>query len=78
MKIFKFILFTFLCSLFLSCSKDLKEQSVLKEKSLDLQMIEAYNEGLNSLKAGDVLLQQKSLMKLRFYIHNLYGLQDQH
>ena len=59
MKIFKFILFTFLCSLFLSCSKDLKEQSVLKEKSLDLQMIEAYNEGLNSLKAGDVLFAAK-------------------
>ena len=59
MKILKFILFTFLCTLFYSCSKDLKEQSVLKEKSLDLQMIEAYNEGLNSLKSGDVLFAAK-------------------
>jgi len=59
MKILKFILFTFLCTLFFSCSKDLKEQSVLKEKSLDLQMIEAYNEGLNSLKSGDVLFAAK-------------------
>jgi len=48
MKILKFILFIFLLTSFFSCSKDVKEQSILKEKSLDLQMIEAYNEGLNS------------------------------
>ena len=59
MKILKFILFIFLLTSFFSCSKDVKEQSILKEKSLDLQMIEAYNEGLNSLKGGDVLYAAK-------------------
>jgi len=32
---------------------------VLKERSLDLQMIEAYEEGMSSLKSGDVLFAAK-------------------
>ena len=38
-----------------SCSKDKLSQSVIKEKSLDGQVLEAYTEGLNSLRGGDVL-----------------------
>ncbi len=59
MRIFKFILFVFLITSLISCSKDIKKQTSLKEKSLDLQMIEAYNEGLKSLKEGDVLYAAK-------------------
>ena len=33
-------------------------------------MIEAYKEGLKELRAGDVFLQQKNLMKQKFYFHN--------
>ena len=33
-------------------------------------MIEAYQEGLKNLEAGDVFLQQKNLMKQKFYFHN--------
>ncbi len=38
-----------------SCSKDKLSQSVIKEKSLDGQVLEAYTEGLDSLRGGDVL-----------------------
>ena len=59
MKIIKFIfLFVLLISCF-SCSKDVKKKSVIKEKSLDLQVLEAYEKGKRSLEAGDVLFAAK-------------------
>ena len=46
-----FILVTlFLFSL--SCSNVKDQNSVIKEKSLDLQVLEAYNEGKKSLESG--------------------------
>jgi len=42
-----------------SCAKDEINKSVIKEKSLDLQVIEAYNEGIKSLESGDVLFAAK-------------------
>ena len=59
MRILKFILFIILITSLSSCSKDIEEQTSLKEKSLDLQMIEAYKEGLVSLEQGDVLFAAK-------------------
>ena len=59
MRILKFILFIILITSLSSCSKDIEKQTSLKEKSLDLQMIEAYKEGLKSLKEGDVLFAAK-------------------
>ena len=53
--IYIFILFIF-C---LSCSKKNIEQSQIKETNLELQMIEAYREGVKELKRGDVLLAAK-------------------
>ena len=41
--------------LFVSCSKEQKKISVINEKSLDLQVREAYLEGLSALEEGDVL-----------------------
>ena len=49
-----FLLF-FVLILFVSCSNDVEKASVLKQKSLDLQIREAYSEGLNALEQGDVL-----------------------
>lgn len=43
----------------ISCSKETKKISVLKEKNLDLQMLEAYKEGLENLEKGDVLYAAK-------------------
>ena len=43
----------------ISCSKDTIKKSEINEKSLDLQVLEAYEEGMNSLEAGDVLFAAK-------------------
>jgi outer membrane protein assembly factor BamD len=43
----------------LSCTKKIEEKSVIKETNLELQMIEAYQEGLKELKKGDVLFAAK-------------------
>ena len=42
-----------------SCAKEEINKSVIKEKSLDLQVIEAYNEGKQALESGDVLFAAK-------------------
>tara|TARA_Y100000768_G_scaffold388319_1_gene383507 strand:+ start:940 stop:1770 length:831 start_codon:yes stop_codon:yes gene_type:complete len=57
MKNLTYIIFIFL--FFISCSNELTKKSVIKEKSLDLQVYEAYNEGKKSLEAGDVLYAAK-------------------
>ena len=56
-----FKIFTFLISilLFISCSKENIKKSSINEKSLDLQVAEAYEEGMKSLKEGDVLFAAK-------------------
>ena len=46
------VLVIFLC---ISCSKKTLQKSVINEKSLDLQVLEAYQEGLQALNGGDVL-----------------------
>ena len=45
--------------IFASCSKEKLRESVIKEKSLDGQVLEAYTEGLDSLRGGDVLFAAK-------------------
>ena len=45
--------------IFASCSKEKLNKSVIKEKSLDGQVLEAYSEGLDSLRGGDVLFAAK-------------------
>ena len=59
MKINKFLLSFFLIILLVSCSKEEVRKSIIKEKSLDLQVLETYQEGMNSLKSGDVLFAAK-------------------
>ena len=41
------------------CSQEPTNKTVIKEKSLDLQVLEAYNEGKKNLEAGDVLYAAK-------------------
>ena len=55
----KFFLFISLLLVLISCSKEEIRESVIKEKSLELQVLEAYQEGMNSLEAGDVLYAAK-------------------
>ena len=42
-----------------SCGKDVSKKIIIKEKSLELQVLEAYNEGLEALEGGDVLFAAK-------------------
>mgnify|MGYP001316929893 CR=1 FL=1 len=48
----------FLISIFLSCSKD-EKVSLVKEKNIETQMIEAFEEGYKELENGDVLFAAK-------------------
>ncbi len=52
----------FFCTLLFSlnsCSKDVKKISIIKEKSIEAQVLEAYKEGMKSLEEGDVLYAAK-------------------
>jgi outer membrane protein assembly factor BamD len=54
------ILLIIISILFLnSCSKNIEQRSSINEKSLELQVLEAYQEGLDSLNVGDVLFAAK-------------------
>ena len=44
---------------FFSCSKKEIKESVINEKSLELQVLEAYREGIKSLEEGDVIFAAK-------------------
>ena len=55
----KILIFFIICVAFNSCSKEPINKSTIKEKSLELQVQEAYNEGMESLEAGDVLFAAK-------------------
>ena len=55
MKINKFLLSFFFILILASCSKEEARKSVIKEKSLDLQVLETYEEGMNYLEEGDAL-----------------------
>ena len=59
MRIFNFPFLLILLFLNISCTKENLEESIIKEKSLDLQVIEAYEEGIKSLEGGDVLYAAK-------------------
>ena len=59
MQYFKFIILLLLISFLNACSKDKIKESQIIEKDLDLQVLEAYQEGLTSLEEGDVLFAAK-------------------
>ena len=50
-----FIIFTFV----ISCSKDTIKKTNINEKSLDLQVLVAYEEGMKALENGDALYAAK-------------------
>ncbi len=43
----------------ISCSQKDEKVSIIKEKDLEMQMIEAYNEGLKEYKKGDIFFAAK-------------------
>ena len=54
-----FILILSLSIICLSCSKEIAEETIIQEKNMELQMIEAYKEGLEELERGDALYAAK-------------------
>ena len=59
MIINKLIFLFALIFLITACSKKIDNESLIKEKSLELQVLEAYEEGKESLEKGDVLFAAK-------------------
>ena len=59
MKLKNLIFILFIILFCFSCSKKEVKLSTIQEKNLDMQVIEAYNEGMSSLKGGDVLFAAK-------------------
>ena len=55
MKINKFLLSFFFILILASCSKEEVRKSVIKEKILDLQVLETYEEGMSYLEDGDAI-----------------------
>jgi len=55
----KFFLFIAFFAILISCSNEEIKESIIKEKSLDLQVLEAYQEGVKNLETGDVLYAAK-------------------
>ena len=53
------ILFLIIIVIFNACSKDEFKKSIVKEKSLDLQVQEAYREGMEALEGNDVIYAAK-------------------
>ena len=54
-----FLFLLFIVLLNFSCSKEVSKNIEIKEKSIELQVMETYNEGLKELEAGDVLFAAK-------------------
>ena len=59
MLFFRALYLIILLLIFVSCSKDNTKISVIKEKSLELQVLEAYDIGKDALEGGDVLYAAK-------------------
>ncbi len=59
MNFIKFFSLILLITFLNSCAKNDLKKSVIKEKGLESQVLEAYEEGLESLKKGDVIFAAK-------------------
>ena len=54
-----FVLFVILIFFSFACTKEVSKDIEIKEKNIELQVMEAYNEGLKELESGDVLYAAK-------------------
>jgi outer membrane protein assembly factor BamD len=59
MKVINFFTISILVFFCFSCVKDSEKKTSINEKSLDLQVLEAYQEGIKSLENGDALFAAK-------------------
>ena len=59
MKFYNSLFFIFLIPFLISCSQKNEKISLIKEDNLEMQMIEAYNEGLEEFNKGDIFFAAK-------------------
>ena len=59
MKIFNFLIIVLIFISLASCTKKEEKISLIKEDYLEMQMIEAYNEGLKEFNRGDIFFAAK-------------------
>ena len=59
MRFANYLILFFISISLLSCSKNTLKETVIKEKDLNLQVLEAYREGREALDGGDVLFAAK-------------------
>ena len=59
MKICNFLLIQIIIFGLISCSEKQEKVSLIKEDNLEMQMIEAYNEGLKEFNSGDIFFAAK-------------------
>ena len=59
MKIKNLVIILSISILFISCSKEEVKENIILEKSLEKQVLEAYEEGMEALNSGDVLFAAK-------------------
>ena len=59
MKFLKLSICLFITLNLISCSNKDEKVSLIKEDSFEMQMIEAYNEGLKELNKGDIFFAAK-------------------
>ena len=59
MKLFNFLISILIFIIIASCSKKEEKISLIKEDYLEMQMIEAYNEGLKEFNRGDIFFAAK-------------------
>ena len=57
----------------ISCAKKEEKITVIEEKSLEMQMIDAYNEGLEELEKNDVIYAAKKFNEAELIYPNQFG-----
>ena len=66
-KLFKIILISFFC---FSCSKDISKDNKINQKALDLQVLEAYEKGMQYLEEGDAIYAAKKFNEAEILVQN--------
>ena len=65
MKFRNFFLSLFVTLILLSCSEKEEKVSLIKEDILEMQMIDAYNEGLKEFNEGDVFFAEQIISSIK-------------
>ena len=75
MKIFNFLIIVLIFISLASCTKKEEKISLIKEDYLEMQMIEAYNEGLKEFNRGDIFFAAKKFNEVEL-LYPQYDHQD--